>query len=138
MGRAVKLYLRILAYLGSPTAGSSSSPLLATSIFAALDAFSLALLIPFLRTLFAPQTGAGAARARGLRGRGPRDPDARGGRVDLGCAPSGRFVGRFVDLGAPPADAMQGIILFLLVVFLVKNVFDFLRNYLVAWIEQAV
>jgi subfamily B ATP-binding cassette protein MsbA len=96
---------------------------LATSIFAALDAFSLALLIPFLQTLFS-EPGGGATAAPGEEGTLERIMDWT--------------VGRFVDLSAPPADAMQGIILFLLVVFLLKNAFDYLRTYLVAWIEQSV
>jgi ATP-binding cassette, subfamily B, bacterial MsbA len=115
----VKLYLRILGYL-TPYLHVFVVAVVATSVFAGLDAFSLALLIPFLRTLFAD--GGDAS---------PPQDDMLERFLD-------GTLGRFVDLGAPPAEAMQGIILFLLVVFLLKNVFDFLRNYLVAWIEQAV
>jgi ATP-binding cassette, subfamily B, bacterial MsbA len=119
----VSLYLRILRYL-RPYLSVFVLAVVATSVFAALDAFSLALLIPFLRTLFADDPSeAGAAAAP--------DDDLLERLLD-------GTLGRFVDLGAPPAEAIQGIILFLLVVFLFKNIFDFLRNYLVAWIEQAV
>jgi ATP-binding cassette, subfamily B, bacterial MsbA len=131
----VRLYLRIVAYL-KPYLGVFLLAVLATSVFAALDAFSLALLIPFLRTLFARPPGAGQLAPEGVDA--GLATDAVAGRDDLLERLLDGTVGRFVDLGAPPAEAIQGIILFLLVVFLVKNVFDFLRNYLVAWIEQAV
>jgi subfamily B ATP-binding cassette protein MsbA len=116
------LIRRILGYL-APYRSVFALAVLATSIFAALDAFSLALLIPFLQTLFS-EPGGGATAAPGEEGTLERIMDWT--------------VGRFVDLSAPPADAMQGIILFLLVVFLLKNAFDYLRTYLVAWIEQSV
>ncbi|TVP75616.1 MAG: ABC transporter ATP-binding protein [Gemmatimonadales bacterium] len=124
------LYLRIVSYL-RPYLGVFVVSVLATSIFAALDAFSLALLIPFLRTLFASQEDVDVAPPDG-------DPLGGNGEADLMQRLMDGTVGRFVDLGAPPSEAIQGIILFILVIFLVKNVFDFLRNYLVAWIEQAV
>ncbi len=124
------LYLRILSYL-RPYLGVFAVAVLATSVFAALDAFSLALLIPFLRTLFASEEGIDVAPPEG-------EPLDAGADADLMQRLMDGTVGRFVDLGAPPSEAIQGIILFILVIFLVKNVFDFLRNYLVAWIEQAV
>jgi subfamily B ATP-binding cassette protein MsbA len=118
----VSLYLRILSYL-RPYLGIFVLAVLATSIFAGLDAFSLALLIPFMRTLFADVPGGAAP-----------------GGADTGLLD--RFLdgtlGRFVDLGAPRDEAIQGIIVFVLVVFALKNLFDFLRIYLVAWIEQSV
>jgi ATP-binding cassette, subfamily B, bacterial MsbA len=132
----LSLYLRILRYL-RPYLGVFLLAVLATSIFAALDAFSLALLIPFLRTLFAGAEGTPAPTEDAAAGPGDTLPvDGTDGDL-LGLLMDGTL-GRFVDLNAPPAEAMQGIILFLLVIFLVKNVFDFLRNYLVAWVEQAV
>jgi ATP-binding cassette, subfamily B, bacterial MsbA len=126
----VSLYFRILSYL-RPYLPVFGMAVLATSVFAALDAFSLALLIPFLRTLFARAEGADAA-AQAEAGVGDTVDDDLLGRLMDGT------LGRFVDMGAPPAEAIQGIIIFLLAIFLVKNVFDFFRNYLVAWIEQAV
>jgi ATP-binding cassette, subfamily B, bacterial MsbA len=121
----VSLYLRVLGYLG-PYRSLFLGAVLATSIYAALDAFSLVLLIPFLQTLFSDGPSAEAAAG---------DADADPAVVDRVME---NTVGRFVDLSAPPAEAMQGIILFLLAVFLLKNVFDYLRTYLVAWIEQSV
>jgi len=118
-------YLRILGYL-RPYRSVFLLAVAATSIFAALDAFSLALLIPFLRTLFSEPEEASAAAPETAA-----EPDLLDRVMD-------GTVGRFVDLSAPAAEAMQGIILFLLVIFLLKNVFDFTRTYLVAWIEQSV
>ncbi len=142
----MRLYLRILRYL-KPYLHVFVVAVVATSVFAALDAFSLALLIPFLRTLFANGGVAGeSAGGPAAGGPAPGAAEVRAGppqevapvEADLLDRLMDGTLGRFVDLGAPPAEAMQGIILFLLAVFLVKNVFDFLRNYLVAWIEQAV
>ena len=119
----MSLYLRILSYL-RPYLGVFALAVLATSIFAGLDAFSLALLIPFLRTLFA----------------GPEEVAAGGAPTDgalLDRLLDGT-VGRFVNLAGPRDDAIQGIILFILIVFVLKNVFDFARIYMVAWIEQSV
>ena len=120
----MSLYLRILSYL-RPYLRVFALAVVATSIFAALDAFSLALLIPFLRTLFAGgDDGA-------LSGADAPD-DALLDRLLDGT------LGRFVDVTAPRDEAIQGIILFLLAIFLLKNLFDFARIYMVAWIEQSV
>jgi ATP-binding cassette, subfamily B, bacterial MsbA len=136
----VRRYFRILRYL-RPYLPIFGVAVAATFLFAALDAFSIALLIPFLETLFSGDAN-GAGRGAGA------DPLAPAGEAGAEVASGGTqgllnqgldaTLGRFVDLSAAPAEAIQGIILFLLVVFLFKNIFDFLRNYLVAWIEQAV
>ncbi len=120
----VSLYLRILSYL-RPYLGVFALAVMATSIFAALDAFSLALLIPFLRTLFAGSDDGVSVGADG-------PDDALLDRLLDGT------LGRFVDVTAPRDEAIQGIILFLLAVFLLKNLFDYARIYVVAWIEQSV
>ena len=120
----MKRYLRIVRYL-RPYLPVFAVAVAATFLFAGLDAFSFTLLIPFLETLFADPAEAARTAAEG----------DGGGWLDRALEMT---LGRFVDMGAPPAEAIQGIILFLLVVFLFKNIFDFLRNYLVAWIEQAV
>ena len=133
----MSLYLRILSYL-KPYLPVFLLSAAATTIFAALDAYSFALLIPFLRTLFADVDAEGvqAAESPGPEGAaGPTELAAENGLLELLLDGT---VGRLVDLSAPPEQAIQGIIIFLLAIFLVKNVFDFLRNYLVAWIEQAV
>lgn len=87
--------------------------------FAALDAFSLALLIPFLSTLF------------GITGGGEGEPTRLDRLLDA-------TLGRVVDLDGDPSAAIMGIIVFILVVMAVKNVFDFGRMYLLARVEQGV
>lgn len=119
----MSLYFRILSYL-RPYLAVFALAVVATSIFAGLDAFSLALLIPFMRTLFADAPGGTGVPAGSDTGLLDRFLDGT--------------LGRFVDMSAPRDDAIQGIIVFVLVVFALKNVFDFLRMYLVAFIEQSV
>ncbi|MEX2532179.1 MAG: ABC transporter ATP-binding protein [Gemmatimonadota bacterium] len=147
----MRLYLRILSYL-RPYGAVFLLAVVATSVFAALDAFSILLLIPFLRTLFTRAGTAGFDIGGSGAGAGVQGPgsgavqDVEGGIAVAAEGTGGDLLGglldstlgRVVDMGAPPAEAIKGIILFLLVIFLVKNVFDFLRNYLVAWIEQSV
>ncbi len=116
----MKLYLRILSYLG-PYRWVFLAAVAATFIFAALDAFSLWLFIPFLRALF----GTGEAQAA-------EEPN------ELLEWLVANTVGRAVDMEGDPLEAVQGIILFILVIFLIKNLFDWVRQYLVAWVEQGV
>ena len=123
MAEKVKNYLRILAYL-RPHALVFASAVVATFVFAGLDAFSFLLVVPFLNVLLTDRTG-------------PR-PEG----IDTGDAILDRVlnetVGRAVDFQAPPEEAIRGIIIFLLVVFAIKNVFDFLKTYLMARVQQGV
>ena len=114
----MKLYLRILGYL-RPHVGVLALSVLGMFAFAALDAFSLALLIPFLRTLFAG-------------GQQPVSGDSAFDRLLDGT------LGRAVDLDADPLVAVRGIVVFIVVVMAVKNVFDFVRSYFAARVEQGV
>ena len=117
----MRLYLRLLAYLG-PYKGLLIASFLATLGFAAFDAFSFVMLIPFLETLF----GAQGAAAGGVA------TNALDGVIV-------NTLGRFVDLGQEPSlTLLNGIILFLFAIFVIKNVFDFLQQYLVVRLEQAV
>ncbi|MBT8403234.1 MAG: ABC transporter ATP-binding protein/permease [Gemmatimonadetes bacterium] len=119
------LYLRILRYL-RPHGSHFVLAVLATFAYAGLDAVSYVLLIPFVRALFADDgadlSGAGV----------PADASA----------PMDRFldvtVYRIVDLDGDPLAAVQGIIVLILVAFTLKNVFDFVRAWLVARVEQGV
>ena len=100
----MKLYLRILGYL-RPHGGVLTTSAAATLVFAALDAFSLVLIIPFLQVLLGVPgpvavEGAGAGR--------------------LGAILEAT-VGRWVSLRGDPLVAVQGIILFILSVFIIKN-----------------
>lgn len=115
----LRLYGRVLSYL-KPYGGLIAGATVATVGFAALDAFSILMLIPFLETLFGADSG-----------------------IDIGG--SGwvqrlldNTVGRVVTEGAPAQEALGSVILFILVVFLVKNVFDYFQSYLVVRLEQAV
>ena len=119
----MRLYLRILGYL-KPHGHIFVAAVLATFVFAGLDAFSFLLVIPFLRVLFVDPSGPG--------------PEG----IETGDAFLDRFLdatlGQIVDLQAPPQEAIQGIILFILGIFAVKNVFDFLKTYLMARVQQGV
>src|SRR6185369_5412024 len=102
--------MRILRYL-RPHAATLVASTVATFLFALLDAFSFVLIIPFLHALFgtpgaAASVGAGAGRLAGVL-------DAT--------------LGRWIDTRGDPLAAVQGIILFILIVLLLKNAIDFAR-----------
>jgi subfamily B ATP-binding cassette protein MsbA len=117
----VTLYARVLSYL-RPHLTVLAAAGAATFAFAVLDASAYVLLIPFVNALFgsAPSEGSVAGEA---------DPMSR--LLDV-------TVYRVVDVQGDALQAVQGIIVLILVVFLLKNVFDFARTYLVAWVEQSV
>ncbi|MBI4521824.1 MAG: ABC transporter ATP-binding protein [Gemmatimonadetes bacterium] len=116
----MRFYARILAYLG-PYLGTLAAAVAASLAFAALDAFSLVMLIPFLRALFSE-----APVATGASGEAALEGVIRA------------TLALFVDLDASPERLLAAIIVFILIVFILKNLFDFLQNYLVVRIEQAV
>ena len=120
----MRLYLRILEYL-RPYLPVFLAAVAASFLFAGLDAFSLALLIPFLRALLSPASE-GDSAASGSAGEGVLDR--------LLDATAGRFVGAASD----PLETVQALIVLILVVFAVKNVFDFMKTYLGAMVEQGV
>lgn len=119
----MRTYLRILGYL-KPHALVFLAAVVATFLFAGLDAFSFLLVIPFLNVLL-------------IDGAGPRPTGVDTGDAMLDKVLNGT-IGRMVDLQAPPQEAIQGIIIFLLVVFAAKNIFDFLKTYLMARVQQGV
>lgn len=114
----MKLYLRVLSYL-SPYRTLLLTAILATVGFAIFDAFSLVMIIPFLEVLF----GTGTAQA------GAPNSMEKLLRVTLG---------RFIDLNQGPEHVLFPVIVFIFVIFLIKNIFDFLQQYLVVRLEQAV
>jgi subfamily B ATP-binding cassette protein MsbA len=133
----VDTYLRILGYL-KPHGRVFAAGVVATFLFTGFDAFSFVLFIPFLRTIFAePEGGIGPEPGleQGPGGVAGATPDTG---VDLLDRMLDATIGRFVDLTAPPADAIRGIILFILLVFALKNVFDFSKVYLMARVQQGV
>ncbi|NNM06861.1 MAG: ABC transporter ATP-binding protein [Gemmatimonadetes bacterium] len=117
------MYLRILGYLKAH-GWVFGAAVFATFIFAFLDAFSFLLVIPFLRVLFTDRDG-------------PAPESVSVGDDTLDRILNGT-VGRMVDLDAPPQQAIYGIIFFILGVFALKNVFDFLKVYLMARVQQGV
>jgi len=115
----MRLYLRLLGYL-RPYGWLLAASFLTTIGFAATDAFSFVMLIPFLEAIFV----------------------GRGGDVSVADNLMGSVIentlGRLIDLNQPAQELLGVIILFMFVVFLIKNVFDFLQQYLVVRLEQAV
>jgi subfamily B ATP-binding cassette protein MsbA len=117
----VTLYARVLSYL-HPHLTVLAAAGAATFAFAVLDASAYVLLIPFVSALFSSAPSEGSVI-------GEADPMSR--LLDV-------TVYRVVDVQGDALQAVQGIIVLILVVFLLKNVFDFARTYLVAWVEQSV
>lgn len=118
------LYTRVLSYL-RPHLTSLAAAGAATFAFAALDASAYVLLIPFVDALFGVRTTGGGGTDLG-------------GDADLMSKFLDATVYRVVDVQGDALQAVQGIIVLIVVVFLLKNVFDFARTYLVAWVEQSV
>ncbi|MGH7483091.1 MAG: ABC transporter ATP-binding protein [Longimicrobiales bacterium] len=115
----MSLYRRVLSYvLRYP--GLLGSLMLATALFALLDAFSIVMLIPFLKQLF---------------GEAPLEVSAGSEQIE---AVLDNTLGRFIDPAAPPEDVLIGIIVFMAVIFLLKNIFLFCQQYVSARLEQAV
>ena len=113
-----RLWRRILSYLG-PHRWILLLTAVATALVAALDAFSVVLLIPFLSTIFG-------------------DDSASAGEPDLVDRALEFTVGRFVDLHGEPQAVVAGIIVFIVVVVACKSASDFARSYLAARVEQGV
>jgi subfamily B ATP-binding cassette protein MsbA len=110
----------------------------ATFLFTGFDAFSFVLFIPFLRTIFAdPVDGSRASPGVGSA-QGTPEPQLPDTGVDVLDRLLDGTIGRFVNLAADPTEAIRGIILFILVVFALKNVFDFGKTYLMARVQQGV
>ncbi|HSJ23189.1 MAG TPA: ABC transporter ATP-binding protein [Longimicrobiales bacterium] len=115
----MRLYLRLLRYL-APYRLLLTGALLSALMFAALDTFSFVMLAPFVGTLF------------------------RGGDIDFFGAGSqvgwllDNTLGRLIPADAEPMHVLTVLSVAVFVVFMLKNVFDYLRHYLVAKLEQSV
>jgi subfamily B ATP-binding cassette protein MsbA len=119
----MKLYLRILGYL-RPHGGFFALSIVAMTVYAALDAFSFTLLIPFLDVLFGG--GDTLGRARALFG-----GDSTMSRL-LAWAIGGLVEGR------SPMAALRNVVLLLFGVFLVKNVALYVQTYASSLVEGRV
>ncbi|MFP4624001.1 MAG: ABC transporter ATP-binding protein, partial [Gemmatimonadota bacterium] len=118
----MQLYLRILRYL-KPYRGLFVASVVAMAVFSALDAFSMAMLIPFLEVLFQDPAQAGSA----LFG------DKEGRIYDL----LDQVVGGLIPAGAPMVG-LRNVLLILFGIFILKNVALYVELYLVVVIEQRV
>jgi ATP-binding cassette, subfamily B, bacterial MsbA len=118
----VKLFLRILSYL-RPHRGVFFVSVVAMTVFAALDAFSFTLLIPFLDVLFtAGQDGAAATRFTG---------DGTIHRL-LDRVMGGLLADR------APMHALRNVVLVMFVVFLLKNIAAYVKGYTTAIVQNRV
>jgi subfamily B ATP-binding cassette protein MsbA len=115
----VSLYARIFSFL-RPHAPVLATAVVATAVFAVMDASVYVLLIPFVETLFvsggAAPTGGGSGMDRLL------DATAY----------------RWIDVSGDPLAAITRISVLILVAFAVKNVFHFARHHLLARAEQGL
>ncbi|HEY8468915.1 MAG TPA: ABC transporter ATP-binding protein [Longimicrobiales bacterium] len=119
MKRDAALYGRVLSYL-APYRALLVAAIVATLGFAATDAFSLLMLIPFLNALF---------------GDAPLNVGTGEGTIERVLD---RTVGYWIRPDSEPQQILLSVILCLLVVVLAKNVFDFFQSYLVVRLEQSV
>jgi subfamily B ATP-binding cassette protein MsbA len=130
----LKTYLRTLRYL-KPHLRIFVLAVVATFLFAAFDAFSIILFAPFLSTLLRadrPEGGGGAGGAApALDGTAAADANPLDRLLDA-------TLGRLIDVNGDPLDAIRVIILLILGMFALKNIFDFLKAYLMAWVQQGV
>ena len=139
----MKEYPRILRYL-RPHRGVFLLTVVCTFAYAGLDALVYVLLIPFMKSLFVDGAGAqgatGAATDAVAAGTPLADGTASLPGIDLTLFDRvmDATVYRFVDLQGDPLQAVQGIIILILVTFFFKNIFDFGRGYLIARVEQGV
>src|SRR5690606_30266156 len=114
-----RLYARLLSYI-RPYRLLLLGGFLATLAFAALDAFSFIMLITFLRALFE-----GSTVEYGQFGR------------EIGWLLEntvGRVIGQNTDMN----DVLLRLNMFILGVFLLKNIAEFFQQYLVVRLEQSV
>jgi subfamily B ATP-binding cassette protein MsbA len=117
----MKLYLRILRYV-RPHLALFAWAILAMTFYAALDAFSFTLLIPFLNLLFGGEAiGGGAALFAGARV----------------IATVGWSVGWLIA-GRPPMEGLRNVVIFLFAVFLVKNVALYIYQVSISVVEGRV
>jgi len=117
----MSLYLRILSYL-RPHVGLFAVSVVAMTAFAALDAFSFTLLIPFLEVLFAAEQGGGVIGFSG---------DSRIHEI------LNWLLGDLVA-DRPAMVALRNVVLVMFVVFLLKNISAYVRQYTVMVIEGRV
>ncbi len=117
----MSLWRRVLSYL-RPHRGALVLAAVASALYAALDALSIVVFIPFLGTVFGV------------------DEDAAGnGAAAEGIDRALHYTaGRFVDLGGEPQAVVGGIIVFIVVLIVIKSAVEFAQACLSARVEQGV
>jgi len=118
----LRRYLRILRYL-KPYRGLFALSVVAMAIFSALDAISMAMLIPFLEVLFQDPAEAGSTLFAGREG----------GVYDF----LNDVVGGMIPPDAPMVG-LRNVLVILFAVFLLKNIALYIQLYVVVVIEQRV
>jgi subfamily B ATP-binding cassette protein MsbA len=113
------LYFRVMRYL-LPHRMLLAAVVAASLMFAALDTLSFVLIFPFLETLF-------GSEQINLYGAGPQ----------VGWILE-NTIGRLVQGSFDPMRAITALSIAVAVVFLLKNVFDYLQHYFVNVLEQSV
>ena len=121
-GPTLRLYARILRYL-KPYRGLFVVSVIAMGVFSTLDAFSMALLIPFLEVLFRDPGQAGTTLFEGKEG--------------VVWDWLQEAVGGLIPVDAPMVG-LRNVLLILFMVFLLKNLALYLQLYTVVVIEQRV
>ena len=115
----MKQYLRLLRQL-APYRLLLAGTLFATLMFAALDTFSFVMVFPFLDALFL----GGSVQMEGA-----------GEQIEWLLE---NTIGRLLVADADPMQAITALCIAIAVVFMLKNVFDYLKQYLVVQLEQSV
>jgi subfamily B ATP-binding cassette protein MsbA len=119
----MNLYLRLLGYL-RPHVSVFLLSIAAMTLFAALDAFSFTLLIPFLGVLFRGSAGIPMGNIAGTGG----------GSIQrlLDWSVSG------LTVQGSPMLTLRNVVLLLFLVFLVKNIAQYIQQYTVAIVQGRV
>ncbi len=135
----MKSYLRLLAYL-RPYGRMLATALTLMALYAAMNFASLGMISPLMSVLFertAPESAVATAPAVTPAGVPAR---LRGGVTDRlpGWPEPLRAWGQRVLVQTRPLVALERICLMFLAVFLLKNLADYLQNFLMASVEQAV
>ncbi len=118
----MRRYIRILRYL-KPYRGLFALSVVAMAIFSALDAISMAMLIPFLEVLFRDPAEAGSSLFAGREG----------GVYDF----LNDVVGGMIPPDAPMVG-LRNVLVILFLIFLLKNIALYIQLYVVVVIEQRV
>jgi subfamily B ATP-binding cassette protein MsbA len=143
----VKAYFRLLGYL-RPYLGRLLAAVFCMVLYAAMSGLSLGMISPFMQVLFAPE------RAAVTQSAAPEVDAPAPGAADLAGAALARNTRPRLDLAAllPPAwraradawlldvtpiVALERICVLFLIVFLIKNVCDYLQAFLMVSVEQA-